>query len=302
MTLVQRDHNGIPATGVTRHRHAPRMGVGMAAVSAVALGLTAAGAAMPSAAEAAEIAAHRAIYTLDLVSIVDDSHVADARGALVVEWRDVCDGWQVEQHYALYVSHHEQPDRRIESSYSTWESKDGLTYTFDVETSHDGRGGDRVRGSATLDPETGAGEAEYARPRGVTVELPAGTMFPMAHTREVLGQAENGGVVINRVVFDGSNVDQPLEMNVLVGARVNMGDDPSPQLAADSGNPLLEAPGWNIRMAIFPMTSVLAVPDYEIEVGLLNNGVAQTMLLDYGDFIMSASLRQIEALPAEVCE
>ncbi len=42
-------------------------------------------------------------------------------------------------------------------------------------------------------------------------------------------------------------------------------------------------------------------PDYEVDMRLLDNGVARDMVLDYGDFAIKTSLNKIEALPKPKC-
>lgn len=54
-------------------------------------------------------------------------------------------------------------------------------------------------------------------------------------------------------------------------------------------------------MAFFPMDSDEAAPEYEMSLKLLENGVAQSMLIDYGDFTVAAVLEKIEAIPRPRC-
>ena len=83
-----------------------------------------------STAVGAEIAPHRALYTMTLASSKGDSGVADARGTMQYEWGESCDGWTIEQRYRLRMRYGETPDADIVSSFVTWESKDGLRYRF----------------------------------------------------------------------------------------------------------------------------------------------------------------------------
>jgi len=258
-------------------------------------------AALLPAAASAEIAGHRAVYTLSLNRIVGDSNVADARGVFAVEWTDRCDGWAVEQSYSLHVAYHEQPDQLISSRYTTWEAKDGLSYTFDVETTRSGRRTERVQGTAELDRATHAGSASYVEPRGLEIALPVGAMFPASHTEAMLSRAETGERLWPAVVFDGANVDQPLLINAAFGNPVEAAPEGEAQPAAVGQTDLTAVAGWQIRMAIFPETSASEEPDYEIQMDLLSNGVARTMTLDYGDFVLDAELRVIEPTTAPEC-
>src|SRR5258708_32694379 len=50
-------------------------------------------------ARAIEITPHRALYNLSLGAAKSASGVADARGTMLLEWADSCDGWTIEQRY-----------------------------------------------------------------------------------------------------------------------------------------------------------------------------------------------------------
>ncbi|HEB79558.1 MAG TPA: DUF1849 family protein, partial [Rhodospirillales bacterium] len=60
-------------------------------------------------------------------------------------------------------------------------------------------------------------------------------------------------------------------------------------------------PGWNIRIAFFPLDSQKPEPEYEMEVLQLDNGVAQRLLLDYGSLTVILELEKIEAIKPPVC-
>ncbi len=53
----------------------------------------------------AEIAVHRALYSMSLGSTRNDSGVVDAHGAMAYEWGETCDGWTVEQRYKLRMQY-----------------------------------------------------------------------------------------------------------------------------------------------------------------------------------------------------
>ena len=117
--------------------------------------LSAAALAVPAA--SAEIAPHRALYSMTLGSTRDDSGVVDARGTMDYEWGETCDGWTVEQRYRLKMRYAEARDVDINSSFVTWESKDGLRYRFNQKQTRNGEVDQEIRGEAKLDgPEKGA--------------------------------------------------------------------------------------------------------------------------------------------------
>ena len=66
-------------------------------------------------------------------------------------------------------------------------------------------------------------------------------------------------------------------------------------------NPLVERPSWRMRLAYFLPDPGVEEPDYEETIRLLDNGVVQDMLLDYGDYVVHAKLDEIIALPKPGC-
>jgi hypothetical protein len=57
-----------------------------------------------------------------------------------------------------------------------------------------------------------------------------------------------------------------------------------------------------VRLAFFAAGDQgSANPEYELALDLLGNGIARSMLLDYGDFAVDARLVQLQALPRPRC-
>src|SRR5215471_19931324 len=130
----------------------------------------------------AEIAPHRALYTMMLGSARSDSGVLDARGAMDYEWGETCDGWTIEQRYRLKMHYAETADVDIVSSFVTWESKDGLRYRFNQKQIRNGEVDQEIRGEARLDGPGKGGVVEFAKPEAQTLRIEPGVLFPSAHT------------------------------------------------------------------------------------------------------------------------
>jgi hypothetical protein len=70
---------------------------------------------------------------------------------------------------------------------------------------------------------------------------------------------------------------------------------------AELKSPLLQRPSWDMRLAFFPDSKKEEEPDYELGMRLLDNGVSSEMSIDYGDYVIRAKLKEIEALPRPAC-
>jgi hypothetical protein len=243
----------------------------------------------------AEIAPHRALYSMTLGSARNDSGVVDARGTMDYEWGETCDGWTIEQRYRLKMRYGETPDVDIVSSFVTWESKDGRRYRFNQRQSRNGELDQDIRGEARLDAPGKGGVAEFTKPQPQTLKLEPGVLFPSAHTILLIDKAHEGESFLSRQVFDGATDENAVQVSAAIGVKVTA--DP----AAVTLSPLMQRPGWRIRLAFFPADASVEKPDYELGMRLLDNGVSQDMVIDYGEYSIRAKLDDIEPLNKPNC-
>jgi hypothetical protein len=260
---------------------------------AVALLLLAAGSAEVAA--AADIMPHRALYTMTLGKTSGDAGVTGASGTMAYQWGEVCDGWTVEQNYRLKMGYSESPDVSLTSNFVTWESRDGLRYRFNQKETRNGADDDELRGAAKLDGPGKGGNADFEKPPGKNFVLPTGALFPSAHTMLLIDRAKAGENFISKHVFDGATAENAVLVSAVIGAKVE------PDAEAAKKSPLLNRPGWRIRLAFFPADPKAEKPDYELGMLLLDNGVSRDMVIDYGDYSIRATLDDIEALPKPRC-
>ena len=88
----------------------------------------------------------------------------------------------------------------------------------------------------------------------------------------------------------------------MFGVNAVISDRREPQGVADARSPLLVAgPSWHVALAFFAATGQAAEPAHEQSLRLHANGVVEDLVLDYGDFTVSASLQKIEKLPPPKC-
>jgi hypothetical protein len=243
----------------------------------------------------AEIAPHRALYVMTLGSARNDSGVLDARGTMDYEWGETCDGWTIEQRYRLKMRYAETPDVDIVSSFVTWESKDGLRYRFNQRQTRNGQLDQEIRGEARLDGPGKGGIAEFSKPQSQTLKLEPGVLFPSAHTILLIDAARQAENFVSRLVFDGATDENAVQVSAAIGLKV------TPDPVAATRSPLLERPGWRVRLAFFPVDANAEKPDYELGMELLDNGVSRDMLIDYGDYSIHAKLDDIEPLSKPSC-
>jgi hypothetical protein len=247
---------------------------------------------------AAEVAPHRALYAMTLDSTKPNSGVVGASGTLAYQWGEVCDGWTIEQRYKLTLQYEDEKPLEIGSSFVTWESKDGLRYRFNERKTRNGQLDDELHGTASLKGPDGAGHAVFDKPKSQSFDLPAGTLFPTAHTLMLIRKGEAGDNFVAAEVFDGSTLDGAVLTSAVIGRTIGLGQ---PVTDTDVKSALLRRPSWKVRLGFFPDSSKDEIPDYEMGMRLLDDGVSAGMSIDYGEYVILAKLQQIEALAKPAC-
>lgn len=241
-------------------------------------------------AAAFQVQPHRAIYDLELATLRSGAAVADVSGMMLFEWADSCDGWIIGQRYQLDFLYPEAGEVAVDTSYTSWEAKDGSSFQFNLRTMTNGSVDEEIRGSAELPDSGGNGRAEFRLPEIQSEPLPEGTLFPTAHSLALLERAEAGDNFFVAVMFDGTEFAGPIELSAVIGPQA-----PAPEAAAAAFE-VMQRPSWPVRLAFFSQDAGAAAPDYEMELQIYDNGVVDHMLIDYGDFVLRGVLRDLEVL------
>ncbi len=258
----------------------------------VALGLLAAGFASGPLA-AADLVSHRAYYSLKLAA-AESGHIVDVRGVTRMSLEKTCEGWILGHEMSTEMDTSRTTIKQV-TRFTGWESRDGNSYSFAARNKL-GRNSETFKGRGTLEGAGKGGAVTYSRPTDKTHTLPPGTMFPVGHLDWLVDQAMAGARQATRIIFDGNDGKGPRQVVAFIGPRVAPGERQSKDLG-----PLAERPGWSVRLAFYPVDSMVSVPEYEVQVVQLDNGVADAMVLDFGSFKVNLSLEKVEALPPPVC-
>ena len=241
---------------------------------------------------AVDLMPHRALYVLALESSSPSSGLVGARGAMALEWAETCEGWIIRQRIQLALRTSQGPVIETDTTFTSWESLDSRDYRFSTRTTRNGALDEELRGRAHLEAGDGAGRAHFSAPADVNMDLPAGALFPTEHSRRLIEAAAAGESWLNRIVFDGATADGAAEVNAVFGSRYPPEDGEGITAGRTS---------WGMRLAFFDLDTSTAEPHYELSVRLYDNGVADDLKMDYGDFVLDARLEKIEALARPDC-
>jgi hypothetical protein len=236
---------------------------------------------------AADLAAHRAVYTLALEA--PKGEVTAATGDMSYEVQDACDGWAVRQRLHMTITNRDGQDIEMVSDYVTWESKDGHRFRFHMKQLTDTAVTSQTEGEATTGPE--GGEAHYTLPAEDTKKLAPGTLLPMAHTAAIIAAAQAGKKFVGIPLFDGTSENGGQDTSITVLDWKPAG--------AEGGKwaDLLKLPSTHVHVAFFSGKADASTPEYEVGMRYWDNGVGDDLRMDFGSFVMQGTMTEFTLLP-----
>lgn len=238
--------------------------------------------------QATELAAHQAHYDLTLERGRGD--VIAASGTMDYDVADACDAWAVRQRLHMVLTGRDGSETEMLSDYTTIETKDGTSLRFRLRQSNAGEPPTEIAGSATVGKD--GGEAVYTAPETRARHLPAGTLLPMVHTEALIAAARAGKKFIAIPVFDGTGVEGAQNSTVAIINWEAARQGVWPALANLSSG--------RMRIAFFDRQSTGQQAEYEVSMRYYENGIADDMSMDFGEFVMAAKLKNLE-IPKPGC-
>ena len=239
------------------------------------------------------LASHRGIYSLTLDRARENATIVDVSGAMVFEIIDACESWASRQRFTMTLRNREGTELETGSDYATLESMDGRNLRFSLTHMTQGAVKSRVAGQAELTAD-GSGVARYSEPEVKELPIPAGTLLPNTHTIATLNAARAGQRLLVAPIFDGTTADGAQQTTTVLSPW--QGPQPVPEA------PSLSTLGSSrMRIAFFEPDGEQAggarTPSYEVSLRYFENGVADDMIMDFGDFTVRAKLMKLEDAP-----
>lgn len=236
---------------------------------------------------------HRAAYRLTLDKVRDPSDIARAEGVMLYEVIDACEGWATRQRFQLTLTDRDGTEVETASDYSTYETKDGRRLRFSLTQTSQGAVSQRVVGEAEVTPE--GGTIRYSEPEAKQEALPPGTLLPMLHTIRTLAAARAGRRLLLTPLFDGTTAEGAQDTTTVI--QPWQGPAPNPRFPA-----LASLGSARMRVAFFDRVASSAAggasaPDYEVGLRYYENGVADELKMEFGDFSVDGRMQELALLP-----
>lgn len=251
---------------------------------------------------ATNIRAHRAVYDLKLERSAEGSNVSGVDGRMVLELTgSACEGWSTSFRRVIEMRPTEGETNLFDNQVAAWESGDGLSMQLNDKQFVNNRLDTETKLKADLDADRSkGGKGVIAEPKPEQFDLPSGVLFPMAHQKHIMEVAERGETRDVSILYDGASGAKIYKVISFIGKRKEAGGDTAVV------KPLATVPSWPVSITYYEydakQTTSEELPSYQMSFPIYENGVAGTLTIDYGDYVLSGKLTSLELLDQQDCK
>jgi len=253
---------------------------------------------------AVALAPHRAVYDLKLSKSRGKRSIEAVRGRILYDFSgSACDGYALQFRQVSEINSGEGKVALSDLRAATWEEGDAKSFRFNSENKVNDRVVDGVDGNA------GRGAAgvtvKLSKPKAKSFDIDARIAFPTEHVRRVIEAAEAGKTLLELSVFDGSESGEKVFSTLAVIGAVIAPGDKKPDDAAAGNAALAGLKRWPVNISYFEQgakTTGEQTPVYAIGFELYENGISRALMLDYGDFVVSGVMSQLDVKDAPACK
>jgi EipB-like len=250
------------------------------------------------------IASHRAIYDLSLVRSTTRAGIATADGRMAMELTgSACEGWSVNFRRVLRLLPNEGITKLLDTQITSWEAGDGLSMRVAQKEYVNEALQSDTKLSAEFPKRGEAGRGHMDLPTPEEFDLSPETIFPIEHQIRLMTAAEADGTRDVSHVFDGSSGTKVFKAITFIGKK----REPN-STAPTTGKPedrLAALPSWPVAISFFEDNpdeeTGEELPSYQVSFTLYENGVAENLLMDYGDFAVKGTLSKLDFLKQPDC-
>jgi EipB-like len=240
---------------------------------------------------------HRAVYEISLARTDEGSGVSSADGKMVFEVTgNACNGYKMRQRMVVNIGDEDGNLGLLDFRISTFESGDGELYSFDSRTTVNQEVVEAVEGEAR---RSGTNiEVSLKQPVEKKVTLDGTVLFPSQHLQAILDAARAERRFLAANIYEGAGTGESTdEASAAIG-------EPMPATDAPLRTGVRH---WPVSVGYFdparPADAPFGeeLPTYQMSFTLYENGVTNDLVMDYGDYALSGSLKTIEPLASESC-
>ncbi|WP_152048172.1 EipB family protein [Aureimonas psammosilenae] len=244
---------------------------------------------------ATPLVAHQAVYDLKLAS--QDSGIVGAEGRIAMKLDSkACGVWNLDYRFMARFQQEQEMTLTDQQTQSTENAPD-QNFTFTTKTFVDGSPEKEIKGTARHD--AGGTRVSMESPQKKDFVLPL-SRFPMQHTQELIQRAVAGERIVETKLFDGDDDGEKLLTSTAVIAPVAGDGTKTP--SSDIGSKLEGMRSWRISESYYNKDSDPdGMPVFQTKYVLYENGVSDDLMLDFGSYAFSGSLKKLDLLDMPTC-
>ena len=251
------------------------------------------------------LAPHRAVYEIKLDQSRGGAGVADMTGRMVYELSgSQCDGYTQNMRFVTRMTNQEGGTTISDMRSSSWE--DGLFKAFRFTSSQykDTKLTESTQGDAARGEPAGDVKVDLVKPEKKEVKLKRDVYFPMQHSIALLVAARKGDTILQADLYDGSEKGEKFYATTAYIGRIQAKGFNKTLPAVPSAAKLDDLASWPVSISYFdPLKEKQdGLPSYELAFLYFENGVSRRLFIDYGDFAIRGTLKEIAFLDPVKCE
>jgi hypothetical protein len=249
------------------------------------------------------LAPHRAVYDLTLTRTRGKRPIQSVRGRILYDFNgSACEGYALQFRQVSEIDSGEGKVALSDLRATTWEDGAAKTFRFNSQNTVNDRVVDSVNGNA--ERNTSEVEVKLTKPDPKTVDLAAKIVFPTEHMRRIIDAAKEGKTLLELPVYDGSENGEKTYSTLTVIGKEIPPEEKKPDDAAADKAALASLKRWPVTISYFEQGAASGeqLPVYAIGFELYENGISRALSLDYGDFVVSGIMSQLEVKDAPACK
>ena len=282
-----------------------RFFTGFVGVLAASSGSAVIGATAVDAAGAIVLAPHRAVYDIVLDQARAAGSVTDLTGRMVYELTgNTCDGYTQNMRFVTRTTSQEGSQKLNDLRSSSFEDGAFKTLKFSSSQYADEQLSEQTGGDASRNGDGGKIKVEVTRPAKLSLTLDAATLFPIQHSIQVLEAARAGKTLFSSDLYDGSEKGEKVyATTAVIGNKAPPGHNAKLPKVANTEK-LDKLASWPVSLSYFEKgkDTTDATPAYELAFLFFENGVSRRLFIDYGEFAVRGTLKELTFLDSLPCD
>lgn len=250
------------------------------------------------------LVSHRAVYDLGYAKSRPGSNVVDVQGRIVYELvGSSCEGYTINMRIVTDLGLKDGNSSVTDTVMRNWEEYDGSQFVFETMSRNNEKITENARGMAMLQAGGKRIVNLNAPKKKKGHVLPDNTVFPSEHLKLLIDAGRKGLGRLDKKLFDGADDGlTPYDTTAYIGKTKPAEAKPGETLATDRDK-LKALQSWPVALSYYKKdVPGEGVPEYEVIFRLYENGFSDELTFDYGDFVMSGTLKSFELIKETPCK